>query len=89
MHHVPSSQFIYGASDEGCENRDGKKGSEIPGREEIAWPLVYNYLVLCGKSEEDLRAMVGRFVEVWRRRRLEVNDGESKVMATNGKKGFE
>ena len=41
-------------------------------------------LVLCGESEEELRAMVGRFVEVCRRRRLKVNAGKSKVIFLNG-----
>ena len=40
-------------------------------------------LVLCGLSEEDLRAMVGRFVEVCRRRGLKVKAGKSKVMIIN------
>ena len=31
-------------------------------------------LVLCGRLEEDLRAMVGCFAEVCRRRGLKVND---------------
>ena len=31
--------------------------------------------VLCGKSEKDLRAMVGGFVEVFRKRGLKVNTG--------------
>ena len=34
-------------------------------------------LVLCGESEEDLRMMVGWFVEVCRRRGLKVNAGKS------------
>ena len=54
-YHVPLAlQFIYGCSDEG-ENGDGEEGSEwsLPG-------LLYaGDLVLCGESEEDLRAMVG------------------------------
>ena len=37
-------------------------------------------LVLCGESEEDLRAMVGRFVVVYRRIALKVTAGKSKVM---------
>ena len=41
-------------------------------------------LVLCGESGEDLRAMVGRFVEVCRRRGLRVNAGKSKVMVLGG-----
>ena len=31
--------------------------------------LYADYLVLCGKLEEDLRVMVGQYVEVCRRRR--------------------
>ena len=41
-------------------------------------------LVIWGESEEDLRAMVGRFVEVCRRRGLKINAGKSKVMVLNG-----
>ena len=44
------------------ENGDAKEGREwrLPG-------LLYaDDLILCGESEEDLRAMVGRFVEVCR-----------------------
>ena len=33
-------------------------------------------LVLCGESEKDLRAMVGRFVDILRRRELIFNAGE-------------
>ena len=44
MYHVPLAlQCIYGWSDEGGEDGDGKEGSEIPGgweRVVIAWPLV-------------------------------------------------
>ena len=41
-------------------------------------------LVLCGESEEDLRAMVGCFVEVCKGRGLNVNASESKVMLLGG-----
>ena len=41
-------------------------------------------LALCGELEEDLRAMVLRFVEVCRIRGLKVNAGKSKVMVLNG-----
>ena len=37
-------------------------------------------LLFCGESEEDLRAIVGRFVEVCRRRSLKLNAGKGKVM---------
>ena len=33
-------------------------------------------LVLCSESEEDLRAMVGQFVEMCRRRDLKVNEDD-------------
>ena len=45
--------------------------------------------MLCGKSEEDLRAMLGRFVEVCRRRCLKVNADKSKVMVLGGEEGLE
>ena len=43
---------------------------------------------LCCESEEDLRAMVGRFVEVYRRG-LKVNGGKSKVMVLNVEDGLD
>ena len=47
------------------------------GREWILPGLLYeNDLTLCGMSEKDLSAMVGRFVEVCRRRSLKVNAGK-------------
>ena len=67
-------------------------GSEISGggkRVEIAWPLVCRGLVSCGESEEDLRAMVGRFIEVCRIRGLKFNAGKSKVMVLDGEEGLE
>ena len=54
------------------------------GREWRLTGLLYaDDLVLCGESEEDLRAMVGQFVEVCRRRGLKVSAGKSKVMVLN------
>ena len=41
-------------------------------------------LVLCSESDEDLKAMVGRFVEVCRRKGLKVNAGKCKVMVLGG-----
>ena len=71
MYHVPSAlQCINGRSDEEDENGDGKEGREwrLPG-------LLYaDDMVLCGVSE-NLRAMLGRFVEVCRRGGLKVNAG--------------
>ena len=46
-------------------------------------------LVLCGESEEDLRAMAGWFAEVCRRRGLKVNVGKSKMLVLNGEEGLE
>ena len=43
-----------------------------------------DYLVLCGESEEDLRAMMGRFTEVCKRRGLKVSADKSKVRVLNG-----
>ena len=45
-------------------------------------------LVACGDSEEDPRAMVGRFVEVCRRRGQKVNAGKDKVMVSGGEEGL-
>ena len=42
-----------------------------------------------GESEENLRAMVGIFVEVYRRRGLKVNAGKSKVILLGGEEGLE
>ena len=44
-------------------------------------------LVLCGEFEEDLRVMVGCFVEVCRRG-LKVNEGKSKVMVLGGERDW-
>ena len=44
-------------------------------------------LVLCGESEEDLRAMLGRFVEVYRRGQ-KVNVGKSKVVVMNERRDW-
>ena len=43
---------------------------------------------MSGKSEEDLRGMVERFIEVCRRG-LKVNAGKNKVMVMNGEDGLE
>ena len=45
-------------------------------------------LVLCGELEEDIRVMVGWFVEVYRRRGLKVNASKSKVMVLNLEEGL-
>ena len=61
MYHVPLTfQCIYGCSDEGGGNGDGKGGVSLleEGRERRLSSLLYaDDLVLCGESEEDVRAM--------------------------------
>ena len=51
--------------------------------------LYADALVLCGESEEDLMAMVGHFLEVFKRRGLKVSVGKSKVMLLNGEDRLE
>ena len=46
-------------------------------------------LVLCSELEKDLKAIVGRFIEVFRRRGLKVNPGKSKVIMFGGEEGLE
>ena len=46
-------------------------------------------LILCGESEEDLRAKVGRFAEVCMREGLKVNADKSKVMVLGGEERLE
>ena len=66
MYHVPLAlQFVYGRSYEGGKNGDGQEESEISGgrkRVDIAWYLAYRLVGFV------LRSMMGRFVEVCRRR---------------------
>ena len=45
-------------------------------------------LVLYAESEEDMRAIVGRFIKVCSRRYLKVNAGKSKVMFLGREKGL-
>ena len=61
MYHVPLAvKSIYGCSNKGGKNEDGKEGREL------GLPGLFNAddFVLCGESEEDLRAMVASFVGV-------------------------
>ena len=86
MYHVPLVvQYIYGWSDEGGEVGDGKEGRKwrLPGI------LYVDDLVLCGELEKDLRAMVGWFAEVCRRRGLKVNPDRSKVIVIGGEEGLD
>ena len=59
-------------------------------REWILPGLLYgDDLVLCGKSEEDLKVIVGCLVVVCRRRGLRVNADKSKVMVLGGEEDLE
>ena len=61
----------------------GRRGVrfQVEGREWRLPSLLYaDDLVLCGESEEDLRAIVGRFIEACRRIGLEAYAGKSKVI---------
>ena len=68
-HVLLALQCIYGCSDEG-KNGDGK------GEWKLHDLLYADVLVLCGDSEEELRAMVECFVEVCRKRGARVTGGE-------------
>ena len=46
-------------------------------------------LLLCSNSEEDLREMMGRFIEMCTRRGLKINAGKSKMMVLGGEEGLE
>ena len=59
------------------------------GREwRLAGLLYADDLVLRGESEKELRAMVGRFAEVSRRRGMKVDAGKIKVVKLNGEEGM-
>ena len=60
------------------EGRDGI----LPGH------LYADDLVLCGEPKEDLRVIVGRFIEVGRRKCLKFNAAKSKVMVLGGEEGL-
>ena len=70
----------------------GRRGMRFQeeGREWRLPGLLYtDNLFLCGESEEDLRTMVGRCIEVCRRRCLIVNASKSKVILLGGDEGLE
>ena len=50
--------------------------------------LYADYLVSWEESEEDLKVMVGHFVEVWKIRGLKVNADKSNVIVLNEEKGL-
>ena len=64
--------------------RRGKRSLEYGREWRLPGFLYADDLALCGESEEDLRAMLGRFAEVCKRKGLKVNAGKNKVMAMNG-----
>ena len=70
----------------------GRMGVRFLEEEEREWRLLSllyaDDMVLWGKPEEDMRTMVGRFVEMCRRG-LKVNAGKSKVMVMNWEEGLE
>ena len=71
--------------------RMGRRGVRFQeeGRDWRLPDLLYaDDLVMCDDSEEGTRVMVGRFVEVCRRRGLKVNLGKSKVMLLRGEEGL-
>ena len=74
----------------GIENGNRRKGVRFreDGKEWRLLGLLYaDDLFLCWESEEDLRAIVGCFIEVCRRKGLKVNEGKSKVMFLGGERG--
>ena len=60
--------------------RRGESGDYLVSCIKVNW--------LCGELEENLRAMVGWFVDVSTRRGLKVNAGKSKVMVLNGEEVY-
>ena len=69
----------------------GRRGVRFQeeGREWRLLGILYaDYLVLCGEPEEDLRVMVGCFVEMFRGKGLKVNAGKSNVMVFSGEEGL-
>ena len=84
---------VYMDTDEGVKNGKGRRGVRVQeNRLEFKLPgLLYadDLVVLCGESEEDLKAIMGRFIEVCRRRGLKGNVGKSKVMLLDVEEGLE
>ena len=81
MRYVPFPfQLLYECSNEINTNGDeedffgGGRGWRLPGI------LYADDLVLYGELDEDLKVMVGRFVEVFKRRNLELSADKRQVM---------
>ena len=69
----------------------GRRGVRLmeEGREWRLPQLLYaDNLVLCRESEDHLRIMVGRFVEVCRRRGLKVNAGKEQGDGNEWRRGI-
>ena len=77
--------YIYGCNDESGENVLEEKGREW----KLPHLLYADDLVLWGKLEGNLWAMVGYFPEICRRGGLEVNAGKIKVMVLSEEEGLE
>ena len=61
VYHAPLAvKGIYGYRNEGGKNGDGKERREL----RLPGLLYADDLILCGESEDDLKAMAGRFVGV-------------------------
>ena len=83
---------IFGCSEEGGENGDGKERNEISGggkRVEIVWPLVCRGLGFVWRVGERPEGNGGTFVDVIRRRGLKVNAGKNKMMVLGGEEVLE
>ena len=82
-------QCVYGCSDERGESGDGVRFQE-KGREwRLPGHMYADDFVLYGEVKEDMNVMLGYFVEVCRRRGLEVNADKSKAMVLGRKEGLE
>ena len=80
MYHVP---LKFGMGKRGVRFQEEGREWKLPG-------LLYaNGLVLCGESEEDQRAVVGRLIEVYSRKGLKVNAGKSKIILLGWEEGLE
>ena len=88
MYHVPLALDALMKEMKMEMRRRGVRFQE-EGREWRLPGLLYaDDLLLCGESEEDLRVMVARFVEMCRKRGLKVIVGKSKVMVLGGEERF-
>ena len=87
MYHVPLDAVIKELKME--MGRSGVRFQEEERKWRLSGLLYAHELVLCGESKEDLRAIVGHFIEVYRRRGLKDNAGKSRVMLLGGQEELE